>query len=51
MPSDHLIPDNLKFKRNILNIVNSKQNYCWFLLGIKPNFPSIGFGYENRRKW
>ncbi len=45
MPSDHYISDNLKFKDSVLNIVESKQKYNWYLFGIKPNHPSTGYGY------
>ncbi len=47
MPSDHYISDNIAFKKNILNIILSKKNFVWSLLGIKPNYPATGYGYIN----
>jgi len=45
-PSDHYITDNIKFIETISKAVNAAQKTeCVITIGIKPNFPSTGYGY------
>ena len=45
MPSDHLIPDNTKFSKQIKIIKSLLQPNQWITLGIKPTKPSEAYGY------
>ena len=45
MPSDHLISNKNEFSNSINNLLNNIEKFKWFLLGVKPTFPSIGYGY------
>jgi mannose-1-phosphate guanylyltransferase/mannose-6-phosphate isomerase len=45
MPSDHFIPDNKEFVKDILNIERKLTPDQWFTLGIKPTKPSEAYGY------
>lgn len=50
MPSDHLIPDNKKFVRDILDIEKKLTPDQWITLGVKPTKPSEAYGYINVAK-
>ena len=50
MPSDHLIPDNNKFIKDILDIESKLTPDRWITLGIKPTKPSEAYGYINVTK-
>lgn len=50
MPSDHLIPDNQEFVKNILDIESKLTPDQWITLGIKPTKPSEAYGYINVAK-
>ena len=45
MPSDHLIPNNKVFIKDINNINNNSSFNHWVTLGIKPTNPSEAYGY------
>jgi len=47
MPSDHLIPDNKEFIKDILDIESKLTPDQWITLGIKPTMPSEAYGYIN----
>ncbi len=47
MPSDHLIENNALFYQNISDAYKLKNNNEWVIFGIKPHFPSTGYGYIN----
>lgn len=45
-PSDHLILDNIAFKKVCLEALSFVRSYNAFLtLGIKPTYPNTGYGY------
>lgn len=50
MPADHLIPDVKNFVEEISFIEKSFDFKSWITLGIKPSFPSSGYGYIKARK-
>ena len=53
LPADQYIPDEKKYLATIKNAVTfAAKNDCLVILGLKPTFPSTGFGYikiKNRK--
>ena len=45
LPSDHYINPEKRFAKDIHRVLTKKTNFNWILFGIKPSFPSTGFGY------
>jgi mannose-1-phosphate guanylyltransferase len=45
LPSDHYIKDNIKFREAILKAGDYSKRGFLCLIGIKPNRPSLGYGY------
>lgn len=45
MPSDHLIPELLYFKKVIKEINDLNTLNSWLIFGIKPSIPSEAYGY------
>tara|TARA_B100000131_G_scaffold37983_1_gene34510 strand:- start:466 stop:1530 length:1065 start_codon:yes stop_codon:yes gene_type:complete len=45
-PSDHLIIEDSKFEKTIINAENNiKKNNSLLITGIKPTYPATGYGY------
>ena len=47
MPADHLISNINFFSKTIEEMFNINENKYWITFGIKPTFPSEGYGYIN----
>ena len=45
MPSDHYIEDSNKFCKQIDEILFNENTSGWVTFGVKPTFPSTGYGY------
>jgi len=47
IPADHLISNINFFSKTIEEMFNINENKYWITFGIKPTFPSEGYGYIN----
>ena len=47
MPSDHFIGDTENFLETITSLQSQNSPPGWLTFGIKPSFPSTGYGYIN----
>ena len=45
MPSDHYIQKNDLLKNKLHKMFQAKDEYDWFLFGVKPSYPATGYGY------
>ena len=49
MPSDHYIQKNKLLNNKLHNMFLAKDEYDWFLFGVKPSYPATGYGYINSK--